>query len=143
MQNENDQPSRECEQSAGDSNEHQPTQYPEGIKEVAIILSVDNAGMHRALVYFATVRVGDPRACHHRSYGRKRKENDERQNDPVKDPRKTLSNGYGWRIHMAGSDFQVGVLTTMLPVFNNICVNTFRTSHGGVTTTLIERSIGP
>ncbi len=46
MQDENDQPNHECEYPAGNSNKHQPTQYPKSIKEVTIIVSVDNARMY-------------------------------------------------------------------------------------------------
>jgi hypothetical protein len=38
------------------------------------------------------VRISDPRARHHRSYGRKRNEDNECENNPVKDPGETFSN---------------------------------------------------
>lgn len=46
MQDENDQPNHECESAAGNSNKHKPTQYTKSVKELTIIMSVDNARMH-------------------------------------------------------------------------------------------------
>jgi len=54
--------------------------------------------MHRALVHFAAVCISDPGTGHHRSDRRSGDENNERQNDPVKDPRETFSNWQRRRI---------------------------------------------
>ena len=59
MEDENDQPNDERKYTSGKSNKHEPTQHPERIKKVSIILSVDDAGMHRAFIYFASVCVRD------------------------------------------------------------------------------------
>ncbi len=92
MQDENDQPGNESKQTAGKSNEHQPTQYTEGIQELAIIVSSDNAGMHRALIHFAAVCIRNPTAQHHRSHRREREQNDKDEKDPIKNPWETLPN---------------------------------------------------
>lgn len=59
MQDQNDQPDDECEYTAWNGNKHQPTQYPKSIKELTIIMSIDDARMHRPFIHFAAMRVGD------------------------------------------------------------------------------------
>ena len=65
MQDEKNQPTKECNQAGGNSNEHEPTHYAEGVKQFAVILSVDDAGMYRAFIYLAPVRIGNRSAPHH------------------------------------------------------------------------------
>ena len=98
MQDENDQPNHECEQPAGNSNKHQPAEHTERIQKLAIIFSIYDAGMHRPFIHFAPVGICNPRACHHRSYWRKREENDEDENDPIKihGKRFRIGNGGGF-----------------------------------------------
>src|SRR4030095_10538113 len=76
MENEENQPTNKCNQTAGNSDEHEPTHHTEGIKELAVIVSVDDTRMHRAFVHFAPVRVRDRGARDHGSYGRKRERHD-------------------------------------------------------------------
>ena len=59
MKNENDQPNDEREYTSGKSNKHEPTQHAERIKKVSIILSIDDAGMHRAFIDFASICASD------------------------------------------------------------------------------------
>src|SRR5438067_10348878 len=65
MENQKDEPADECEQARGKSNQHEPTHHTERIKKLAIIVSVNDAWMRRAFVYFASVRIGDRSAQHH------------------------------------------------------------------------------
>jgi len=68
MEKQNDQPNHECKYSSRKSNKHQPTGYAERIKKVAIILSVDDAGMNGAFVNMTAVRVSDYTARDHGSH---------------------------------------------------------------------------
>lgn len=105
MKNENDQPNREGKRPDGKSDKHQPAQDAESIKQMPVVFPVDHAGMDRALIHFATVRVRDPAARYHRPDRRERDKSDKRQNDPIRDPRKALSNRQRRRIHDAGYVF--------------------------------------
>jgi hypothetical protein len=104
MQDENDQPNHERAEPAGNSNKHQPAQHTQRIQKVAVILSVDDARMHRSFIHFAAVGICDPCACHHRSNWRKREEDDEDQNNPVKNPREPFPSRQWWRgrVHCRG-----------------------------------------
>jgi hypothetical protein len=55
MQDENDQPNHECENAAGNCDKQQPTQHSESVKELAIILSINDARMHGSFVHLAAV----------------------------------------------------------------------------------------
>jgi hypothetical protein len=70
MEKENYNPSQERKPACGKSNEHEPTHYTQRIKQLAAIDSADYAGMHRSLIDFTPVRVGDPGARNNRSHGR-------------------------------------------------------------------------
>lgn len=59
MQNEENQPTNKCDQTAGNGDEHEPTHYTERIELFAVIMSVDDARMHGAFVHFAPVRICD------------------------------------------------------------------------------------
>ena len=59
VQDKNKQPNDECECTNGKSYKHQPTQYSESIKELTIIVAVDDAGVHRAFVHAAPKSVSD------------------------------------------------------------------------------------
>src|SRR4030095_4746449 len=102
MQDENDQPKREREQPAGNSNKHQPAEHTQRIQKLAIIFSIYDAGMHQPFVHFAAVESRERGACHPRSSRRKREENDEDENDPIKNPRETFLNRQRWRVHCRG-----------------------------------------
>ena len=102
MQDENNQPNHECEQPAGNGNKHQPAEHTQRVQKVAIIFSIYDAGMHRPFIHFAAVGIRNPCACDHRSYRRKREENDEDENDPIKNPRETFPNRQRWRVHCRG-----------------------------------------
>ena len=75
MKNEDDQPDRECKRPNGESDKHQPTEDAESIKQVPVVFPVNYARMDRALIHFATVRVGDPAARDHRPDRGERDEN--------------------------------------------------------------------
>ena len=77
MENQENQPTNKCNQAAGNRNEHEPAHHAERIEKLAVIVSVDDARMHRPFVDLASIRIGDRAAQHDRSYWRKR----ERQND--------------------------------------------------------------
>jgi hypothetical protein len=43
MENEENQPASECNQTPGNGDEHEPTHHTERVKELAVIVSIDNA----------------------------------------------------------------------------------------------------
>jgi len=47
------------DRAAGKSNKHQPTQYPKSVKNLAVIVPADDAGMYRAFIHAAAVCVSD------------------------------------------------------------------------------------
>jgi hypothetical protein len=49
MENENDKPNQQCEQTGGKSDKHQPTQHAQRIQKLAIIFPADDAGAYRPL----------------------------------------------------------------------------------------------
>ncbi len=65
MEGENEEPKDEREYATGKSNKHQPTQYAERIKKLAVIVSFNDAGMHRAFIHFTAVRIRNRTAQHH------------------------------------------------------------------------------
>ena len=65
MENEEYQPTDKCHQAARNSNKHEPTHHTELVKELAVIVAVYNAGMRRAFIHFAAVRIRNPSAQHH------------------------------------------------------------------------------
>ena len=46
MQNEENQPTSKCNQTAGNGDKHEPTHDAERVKQFAVIMSVDDARMH-------------------------------------------------------------------------------------------------
>lgn len=76
--------------SSGKSNKHQPTHHAERIKKLAIIFSVDDAWMNGVFVNATAVRVSDYITRDHGSHRRESDKNDESENDPIKNPRKTF-----------------------------------------------------
>ena len=90
MEDQNDEPNHKCKYSSGKSNKHQPTGYAERIKKLTIIFSVDDAGMNRALVHMAAVHASDYTTRDHGAHRRECDKNDESENDPIKNPRKTF-----------------------------------------------------
>ena len=90
MKYENDQPNHQCECAARKRNKHQPTQHPERIKKLAIIVSSDDAGMHRALIHLAAVRIRYPTAHHHRSHWSQCHCQNRQQRENINDPGKSL-----------------------------------------------------
>ena len=75
MKNENDQPDHESQRSKRESDKHQPTEDAESIKQLPVVFPVDHAGMDRAFVHLATMRVGDPAARYDRPDRRERDKN--------------------------------------------------------------------
>src|SRR4029434_9017132 len=90
MENEENQPTNKCNQTAGDRDEHETTHHTEGIKELAVIVSVDDTRMRRAFIHLAPVRICDRRAQHHGSYGRKRERHDDEKRQEVPQPWKSF-----------------------------------------------------
>lgn len=90
MQNERDEPDEEGDGSAGQGYEHEPAHDPQGIEQLPIILAIYNARMHRTFIDATAVRVCDYSARDHRSYRRERDENNQHQNDPIWNPRKSF-----------------------------------------------------
>src|SRR5262249_7418597 len=86
MEDEENQPTNECNQTAGNSDEHEPTHHTEGIKELAVIVSVDDTRMYRAFVHLAPVRVRDRGAQDHGSYGCKRERHHDEKRQEVQQP---------------------------------------------------------
>jgi hypothetical protein len=101
MEDEKDQPTRKCDYSAGNSNKHEPTHHPEIVKKLAIIVSVDDAGMHGAFIDLAAVSISNSSAQHHRSNWCKRKRQDRAKREQVPNPREPFSTWQRWRIHMS------------------------------------------
>ena len=62
MENEENQPTNKCNQTAGNCGEHEPTHHTELVKKLAIIVPVYDARMDGAFIHFAPVRIGDPGA---------------------------------------------------------------------------------
>src|ERR1043166_9646639 len=50
MKDEENQPTNECNQATGNRDEHKPTHHTQLIKELAVIVSVDDARMHRPFI---------------------------------------------------------------------------------------------
>src|ERR1044071_1064519 len=90
MQNEENQPANKCYQTAWNSEEHEPAHYTERIKELAVIVSVDDAWMHRAFIHFASVCIRDRAAQHHGSNRRKRERHDDEQRQQIPKPWKSF-----------------------------------------------------
>ena len=65
MKKQHNQPKNEREQAGRQGNEHQPAHHAERIKQVAVIFPIDQAGMHRAFIHSAAVRVSDYSARYH------------------------------------------------------------------------------
>ena len=62
MENEEDKPTGKCNQAARNRDKHEPTHHAEIVKKLAVIEAVYNAGMHRAFIHFAPVRIRNPSA---------------------------------------------------------------------------------
>jgi len=91
MEDEDDQPNEEREYASGQSKKHQPTQHAESVKKMSVILSVHYARMHRAFVDMTAIRVRHDTARNYRSNWRHRKQNDQGEKNPVKNPREPFS----------------------------------------------------
>ena len=93
MKNKHDQPRRESRRAGGKGDEHKPAHHAEGIKQLPIIFAADHARMHRPFVNPAAMRIGNQTACHDRAHRRECHPSDEGEDDPIKDPRESFSNG--------------------------------------------------
>ena len=45
MQNHKDKPTGKCDQIAGNSNKHEPSHHAEIVKKLAVVVSINDAGM--------------------------------------------------------------------------------------------------
>ena len=99
MKDQDDEPNNKSEQAGRKSDKHQPTQNTKRIKKVAIILAVDDARMHRAFIDSAPVGVRNDAAQDHRAHRRKCERQDEKQKDPIQNPREPFANRQRRRVH--------------------------------------------
>jgi len=65
MKNKHDQPRREGQRTGGKGDEHKPAHHAKLIEQRPVIFAVDHAGMHRAFIHPAAVRVSDYTTRHH------------------------------------------------------------------------------
>ena len=93
MKNKHDQPRRESQRAGGKGDEHKPAHHAERIKQLPVIFAADHARMHRPFVNSAAMRIGNQTACHDRAHRRECHDGDQGEDDPIKDPRESFSNG--------------------------------------------------
>jgi hypothetical protein len=86
MENENDKPNQQCEQTGGKSDKHQPTQHAQRIQKLAIIFPADDAGVYRSLIHLAPVRIRNPTANRDRCHRRQCHRQDREKSDQVREP---------------------------------------------------------
>ena len=57
MENQKNQPTGKCDQATRNGNEHEPSHHAELIKKLAVVVSIDDARMHRAFIHLAAVSI--------------------------------------------------------------------------------------